>query len=889
MTKGTFSAAIDKIDLAYVSESLNYFAKNEKTNIKRSTIFKIASVAACFAIVLVSVLAITMRQAPGNIDNPIILPGDPIAFQFNEDNGEPTVSSRCLSKTQSYFKHGDKISINASIGDSYTSNALDIYNVLPTYNNADKIGYPVFYVLDVKNEMDNLGDNYGLKNARDDSKMIINGSVGYYEKVFSANDMKDLDILDYHDASDYHGERIDIDYEGYSEGDHGVLFVGFGWWFTDYNPYSPDKANGSLASFDNLLFYYVGKTGIGLSYNSWEEAELNLEKNGEIQQIFNDSDCSEEKVYAIYQNITKDFLHGSIITCRYKLISLLDQTNYHISITGDKGINIVSPASFDLSFDRETFIEMQFQTDNEFDIGKINISVDEIAEDDDNSHCCEMSIYCLHNDQYDHISFNSFDELAKYSEKLATRIREEDQAGETSFLEHNTGTRYVPSFDVCGYIRWTASDGTTHPARNAVVEIRGTNGSTSSSWILDTVTTNDSGYYSSTLLCSGGSGDNVFIRVKSKGLNITVKDESGTEYKYDSNIYYGLSDGDSRTISYTANNSSDLGKSLGVHQGFELGNRYIYSLENSYLSNIDISYPDSSKGTSCYVSSENKIYILPARAFAWDVLLHEYGHYVQHCYGIENSPGGSHSSSNNLADTLHNKSQGIRLAWGEGWATYFSINSQNKMNASSMNIPTVGDTYYNNLSGINYDIEILPSGKIKGEANEATVAATLYDITDGYSTSDYDNTYCSNSNIWNITKNNNCTTLSEFITAFYNSGFTIQVKLGLGTTLSHHQIAAQLFSPSGLNTNTPMFTWDAQGGSVNYPNNSFKLVFYNSSYGYITTIDCGNMTSVTLTANKWNEIKSTGSTVYCYIETRQTSAVPHTGPYYSNLITINIP
>ena len=163
---------------------------------------------------------------------------------------------------------------------------------MPTYNNADKTGYPIFYVLDVKNEMDNLGDNYGLKNARDDSKMIINGSVGYYEKIFSTNEMKELDIIDYHDTADYHDVKIEIDFDGYSDGDHGVLFIGFGWWFTDYNPYRPDKTNGSLASFDNLLFYYVGKTGIGLSYNSWEEAKLNLEKNGEIQQTFNDSDCS---------------------------------------------------------------------------------------------------------------------------------------------------------------------------------------------------------------------------------------------------------------------------------------------------------------------------------------------------------------------------------------------------------------------------------------------------------------------------------------------------------------------------------------------------------------------------------------------------------------------
>ena len=46
MTKGTFSIAIDKIDPAYVSESLNYSKENKKASNKRSTILTITSVAA---------------------------------------------------------------------------------------------------------------------------------------------------------------------------------------------------------------------------------------------------------------------------------------------------------------------------------------------------------------------------------------------------------------------------------------------------------------------------------------------------------------------------------------------------------------------------------------------------------------------------------------------------------------------------------------------------------------------------------------------------------------------------------------------------------------------------------------------------------------------------
>src|SRR5262249_48750186 len=57
----------------------------------------------------------------------------------------------------------------------------------------------------------------------------------------------------------------------------------------------------------------------------------------------------------------------------------------------------------------------------------------------------------------------------------------------------------------------------------------------------------------------------------------------------------------------------------------------------------------------------------------WDVLHHEYGHYVQSQFGIANNPGGAHSSSQCDADQRGSKDVGDRLAWGEGWPTFFGI------------------------------------------------------------------------------------------------------------------------------------------------------------------------------------------------------------------------
>ncbi len=48
-----------------------------------------------------------------------------------------------------------------------------------------------------------------------------------------------------------------------------------------------------------------------------------------------------------------------------------------------------------------------------------------------------------------------------------------------------------------------------------------------------------------------------------------------------------------------------------------------------------------------------------------DVLLHEFGHYLEYVYGLDSSPGGQHDFWDNQLD--------LRLSWSEGWGNYISI------------------------------------------------------------------------------------------------------------------------------------------------------------------------------------------------------------------------
>lgn len=576
--------------------------------------------------------------------------------------------------------------------------------------------------------------------------------------------------------------------------------------------------------------------------------------------------------------------HGSIIRKEFELQSDLNVDTYDISVSSCNGVQMIKEPAYTVNENDTPSIVLEFKVLDSNEIGNISFRVSPVAQNDNaliTQKYFEQNVYCYNDGYYDLISTVCLDCLECYSEKLQKYLLELDRQGEyiesdsdSMTIEKNPNSITDSSAGVSGYISWTDGSNGVHSADGILVELYKVNGGTSI--LVDSTNANQSGGYSCSFV-TDGSSQNVKLKVVSQGTNVTIKNTSNTIYSYETSVF---SVTNFATMSYTASNSTNAGKSVSILQALTLANNYIYSLESSYLNNIDVIFPNSS-GT--YFTSTPKIYLEPNDEFDWDVAQHEYGHYVQYCYNIANSPGGSHTFEDNLADDRQNKSAGIRLAWGEGWATYFALNLQKEMNASYLYIPNVGDTHYQDIgTGIDLDLELLPSGYWKGEANEATVCAVLYDMTDVPDSSEGDNVWFANDNIWAITKNNNCTTLSEFLSAFYVAGFEISPVLNLGSTLSRYKVAADPSNPTGLNTNTPTFYWSAQGGSVDYPNNSFRLVFYDSNLNYILSTSYTSSTSQTLTSSQWTQIKNASTVRYYYVETEQTNT-PSTGPYKSIL------
>ena len=151
-----------------------------------------------------------------------------------------------------------------------------------------------------------------------------------------------------------------------------------------------------------------------------------------------------------------------------------------------------------------------------------------------------------------------------------------------------------------------------------------------------------------------------------------------------------------------------------------------------------------------YDPNDKTLHLLPSDLEDWDVILHEFGHYISDLNNLENNPGDFHQpgQSNigiNIFDgetLIRTKSEGVRLAWDEGLATYLSLAFQHhafeegSLPSDIPNVSTGGipDTVYTDVgpnSGRNDQLESNFLFLTQGEGDEATIYRILWDLADG--------------------------------------------------------------------------------------------------------------------------------------------------------------
>ena len=421
--------------------------------------------------------------------------------------------------------------------------------------------------------------------------------------------------------------------------------------------------------------------------------------------------------------------------------------------------------------------------------------------------------------------------------------------------------------------------------------------------------TNKNGEYSFNLKNDTSYAENggydLTVKVVPAGEYITVYRGDGSAY-YDNyylpdNISAGVYDNISKT--YPMTDALGFGKALQIAQAAIIASKYYETMKgtNENVPSVSIKYPHNEERDTCfYRESEQTIFILqnevneppkPNSYASWDVIMHEYGHFVSYREEIYDSPGGAHSMTMQMAEHYKQhynssfeckincvysnphstyseddcKYEGTALAWSEGFATCFSIVAQEyaieKLFLSS-NINTINNTEYNSYNGVNHDIDAYTG---TSDNSEATVQAILYDIYN-LDNEVHDDIELWHQTMWNIITGSEAKTFDEFDN-FFRLNCTDAADLEKYNKLlsGHHLAPSNVWVTDGLTTYCPTFGWSWKDGStIFFKDRTYRLNFYDSNRSLIATTEeftCTN-NSYKISESLWQTILDNGSSFY---------------------------
>jgi len=295
--------------------------------------------------------------------------------------------------------------------------------------------------------------------------------------------------------------------------------------------------------------------------------------------------------------------------------------------------------------------------------------------------------------------------------------------------------RAVPAdTPVTGTIKYTDSGGGTHAARTIQVELRDSDG-TADGTVQDVITTDGDGKYAlkaSTFRVDGTTPRRLFVRANTQGSAFVVQSKAvpaappapavpAQVQHLDSAVTEAA--GVALAVDLTANKTDDNNTAFGVADALTTAVQYTRRINGgATLGALTVTFPDA--GGTNFTGATKSARILQGDRFDWDVILHEYGHFVGGEFNIKDSPGGGHGLDENLGERL-TKDQGIRLAWSEGFASWFAIVAEDALKTADLHIPNVGDTRYDDTEDAAISVDLQTKVGV-GEDNEMSVADVLW-------------------------------------------------------------------------------------------------------------------------------------------------------------------
>ncbi|MEJ2720528.1 MAG: HYR domain-containing protein [bacterium] len=445
-----------------------------------------------------------------------------------------------------------------------------------------------------------------------------------------------------------------------------------------------------------------------------------------------------------------------------------------------------------------------------------------------------------------------------------------------------------------GTVLFTDENGNTHPAYGVQVEVWDEDLLFDDFLAADAIGTD--GQYSFTLNNDDGiAGGGLDIFVKFVTTNEAVEVKDGGVYENETGVHYDLSDGATVTENFTYGNTGD-GPAASVHAAASYIAAYVkFELNGgSALAHMPVVWPGSN---SWYTGSQ--IEIVQDDRWDWDVVGHEYGHYVMDHFNFEDNPGGRHSSANCSADVRETKDIGIRLAWGESWPTYFSLSGQAVLNLAALGMPRVGDTTYQDMINqtLTYSLEN-NTEPLYGDDNERSLMRVFWDLFDT-AVDGRDNVSFDDKDLFDVFDAAGSTTLTEGWAALMASALVPdnQTELAIGAMSSDYGIGpVPIDPPDGavVSPGSADFSWTpAVGCGTVAGGDEWDLVFYNPlTYAKILTISGLSATNTSLSAAQLSTLLagSANHEVLWAVQGYNTTA-PVTGPYLgaNSTVLINQP
>lgn len=432
---------------------------------------------------------------------------------------------------------------------------------------------------------------------------------------------------------------------------------------------------------------------------------------------------------------------------------------------------------------------------------------------------------------------------------------------------------------VHGQVNWTDENGTTHPCYGCAVQVR--DDELIGSELVASAATYTDGSYDFTVDNDdgiGAGGRDIFVRVVLSNSAVEVRPSGGGDpYQRESGIHDNVADGADITENFTWDNNG-TNSSCGVLTGASYIAAYAYFLNgNSFLAHLPVEWPGGSG--SDYNGS--RIRLGTGDRWDWDVLHHEYGHYVQDVFNIENNPGGAHSSSQCDSDQRGSKDVGTRLAFGEGWPTYFGTCGQDVLGLSGLGVPRVGDTGYADLEDGSLSYNLESQNSFGGEDNERAIMNTFWDLYDTNSDG-RDVVSVDDQTLFDRINAVDPTTMSAAWAAL-RAPLNNTEDLQYGGISADHLMGPTLVAPANAAVMSPAanrnFSWNALVGCGAFAGNNFDLVFYNAATkAKVLTIPNLGSASHAITDGELATLAGGPHNLVWAVEGRNNQS-PGTGPY----------